>query len=59
MIGSNKKAPKLVRLRLVKVESTASEARKLLKYFGNTSTRKVASWSDRGHRITVLFVKLE
>ena len=54
MIGSNKKAPKWVRLRLVKVESAASEARKLLKCFGNTSTRKGASWSDRGHRITVL-----
>ena len=39
-----------------KVESAASEARKLLKCFGNTSTRKGTSWSDRGHRITVLFV---
>ena len=55
-IGSNKKAPNWVRLRLVKVESAAREARKLLKCFGNTSTRKGASWSNGGHRITVIFV---
>ena len=66
VISSNKfdpKAPKWVRLRLVKVESTASEARELLKGSGNTSTRTGAGWACRGHwdllrwhRIRVLFV---